>query len=344
MSHIPSILLGSLVQKHSIRQPVLRTSDDFYPGVIGSHSFHVYVNTLNQILFSCLDVAPDWDMFQTHDSVYGPLHAFARAFSGGAVFLTDIPGKHRIETLKNLAVPVVNSAALHTILPDHPAVALDPYFEFGSRRVFQIETTTRKGECRVRGFVNLDPTTAAFLLIPASELGITKPYILLAGSSNTTLQSSPNIEKSSVERTHIVLKIPSCQFVSFSAIPLEEAPFGEFAITMTDHYMGSGAILSSRVELPPTDALKSCKLEFEVGWLGLYRLFVYSKSVNVQVGAFSIGDAYFSVSMNQKNGMLNWDSECLRFNLLELVKRMPNKEEGVYDKAAITIGISFNWE
>lgn len=80
----------------------VRTSDDFCPDVPASHPWHVWANAHNCILLQFLNVLPDWDMFQTADE-YAGFHAAARCVSGGPIYITDVPGEHKVEIIRQIS-------------------------------------------------------------------------------------------------------------------------------------------------------------------------------------------------------------------------------------------------
>ena len=73
----------------------VRSSDDFFPDVPGSHPWHLWANAHNCILLQLMSVLPDWDMFQTAHE-YAGFHAAARCVSGGPIYITDVPREHDI--------------------------------------------------------------------------------------------------------------------------------------------------------------------------------------------------------------------------------------------------------
>lgn len=100
MSQTPAIIFRN--QLPTDQPPILlRNSDDFFPEVPSSHTWHVFSNANNALLNQHLNCVPDWDMFQTvHE--YSSFHAAARCVSGGPVYITDIPGKHNIPLIKEM--------------------------------------------------------------------------------------------------------------------------------------------------------------------------------------------------------------------------------------------------
>ena len=93
-----------------------RVSDDFYPTNNASHTVHLanvaYIST-----FMGEVVVPDWDMFHSLGDA-GPLHAAARAVGGCPVYVSDAPGKHDFNLLRQLVFP--SGKVLRAKLPGRP--------------------------------------------------------------------------------------------------------------------------------------------------------------------------------------------------------------------------------
>lgn len=95
---------------------VARASDDFYPRDRSSITPHIANCAYNALFMSPL-VQPDWDMFQTlHEAA--DLHAAARVVSGGAIYISDKPGQHNFDVLRQLVLP--NGSILRPLLPGRP--------------------------------------------------------------------------------------------------------------------------------------------------------------------------------------------------------------------------------
>uniref|UniRef100_A0A2P2JPX3 galactinol--sucrose galactosyltransferase n=1 Tax=Rhizophora mucronata TaxID=61149 RepID=A0A2P2JPX3_RHIMU len=82
---------------------VVRASDDFYPQDPISHTIHIAAVAYNSVFLGEF-MQPDWDMFHSLHSA-AEYHASARAISGGPVYVSDAPGKHNFELLKELVLP-----------------------------------------------------------------------------------------------------------------------------------------------------------------------------------------------------------------------------------------------
>ncbi|KAG1172996.1 hypothetical protein G6F71_005969 [Rhizopus microsporus] len=99
MSLTPYILFNPVLSCKT--KCTFRSSDDFFPDVIDSHPWHIYVNAINALWLRCYPVIPDWDMFQS-DHAFGEYHASSRAISGGPIYITDNLGKHSLPLIEAL--------------------------------------------------------------------------------------------------------------------------------------------------------------------------------------------------------------------------------------------------
>ena len=100
MSQIPQILFHTQLPTNLPRL-LVRNSGDFFPNVPESHPWHIFCNAHNALFTQHLNVLPDWDMFQTsHPWAY--FHAAARCVSGGPVYMTDVPGKHDLNLIRQM--------------------------------------------------------------------------------------------------------------------------------------------------------------------------------------------------------------------------------------------------
>jgi hypothetical protein len=100
MSQTPQLIFHSQLPSNKPRI-LLRNSDDFFPEVPASHPWHIFCNAHNALFNQYLNILPDWDMFQTAHS-YGAYHAAARCVSGGPIYITDVPGQHDVNLIRQM--------------------------------------------------------------------------------------------------------------------------------------------------------------------------------------------------------------------------------------------------
>ncbi|KAL1897225.1 hypothetical protein Cpir12675_002407 [Ceratocystis pirilliformis] len=124
MSQTPQIIFHSQLLRN--KPPVVvRNSDDFFPRVPTSHPWHVWTNAYNSLMTHYLNAVPDWDMFQT-DHEYAGFHAAARCVSGGPIYITDTPGQHNLNLIKQITGKTTRGRTV-IFRPNTVARAADPY-------------------------------------------------------------------------------------------------------------------------------------------------------------------------------------------------------------------------
>lgn len=137
MSQTPQIIFHSQLPNN--RPPIMvRNSDDFFPDVASSHTWHVWTNAHNALLGQYLNILPDWDMFQTvHD--YSSFHAAARCVSGGPIYITDVPGEHDIDLINQMTGPTPRGKTV-IFRPSVMGKTLDQYIDYDEEVLLKIGT------------------------------------------------------------------------------------------------------------------------------------------------------------------------------------------------------------
>lgn len=135
MSQVPQIIFHSHVPTDKPRL-ILRNSDDFFPDVESSHTWHVFCNAHNALFTQRLNVVPDWDMFQTSHP-YAFFHAAARCVSGGPIYITDVPGKHNFDLINQMAAPTTKGKMV-ILRPSVLGAAQDIYHNFNEGHILKV--------------------------------------------------------------------------------------------------------------------------------------------------------------------------------------------------------------
>ncbi|PWW74520.1 Glycoside Hydrolase Family 36 protein, partial [Tuber magnatum] len=174
MSHVPQILYTALLRddgmkvflRYSMAYPdtMLMHSKvdlDFYPNIPQSHSWHIFANAMNMILFGQLHIFPDWDMFQTSLLQYASIHAAARCLSGGPIFITDSPESHDRHLVSSMVSTAPSSKTPPRALrPSETAYAADPYLGYLSNRLLCVKNSylNANGRVHLLGVFNISST------------------------------------------------------------------------------------------------------------------------------------------------------------------------------------------
>lgn len=136
MSQTPQILFYSQLSQNK-PAILVRNSDDFFPDVETSHSWHVFVNANNSLFTQHLNLLPDWDMFQTVHS-YSGFHAAARCVSGGPICITDIPGQHDVGLINQMTGRTTRDKTV--IFRPNTGKSLDPYVGYDDEVLLKVGT------------------------------------------------------------------------------------------------------------------------------------------------------------------------------------------------------------
>ncbi|KNG90789.1 raffinose synthase protein Sip1 [Aspergillus nomiae NRRL 13137] len=139
MSMFPQAIFNSQLPTNKPTIP-LRNSDDFFPEVPASHTWHVFCNAHNALLTRYLNVLPDWDMFQTSHP-YASFHAAARCVSGGPIYITDEPGNHNISVINEITAPTTQGTTV-ILRPSLVGRTIDMYHDYSAGHVLRVGTYT----------------------------------------------------------------------------------------------------------------------------------------------------------------------------------------------------------
>ncbi|KAI5841576.1 raffinose synthase or seed imbibition protein Sip1-domain-containing protein [Morchella snyderi] len=218
MSHVPQILYHSLLPDDS--KPVFfRSSDDFYPNVPSTHSWHIFSNAMNMILFGQLNILPDWDMFQSSLPTYNTLHAAARCISGGPVFLTDIPGEHDVDLINSMVSPSPANAAPRALRPSKMAMASDPYVSYHAGKMLQVNNTHKHSS--LLGIFNISTMALTELINVKTSfhnLDQQKEYVIRAHTTGRMTEPRGVLDG---EDSFLVVSLEPSKWEIFTAVPVE---------------------------------------------------------------------------------------------------------------------------
>ncbi|KAK7223724.1 hypothetical protein V2G26_011727 [Clonostachys chloroleuca] len=273
MSLFPQAVFYSQLQptRPSFR---VRTSDDFFPHILDSHAWHVWANAQNCIFMQYLNIIPDWDMFQSVGD-YAGFHAAARCVSGGPVYITDVPGKHDLELLKQIAA--TNPLGRSTVFrPSVVGRSLLPFAGYKDGLFLQIGSyhgASGTGTS-ILGTFNVSDRALAELIPLSLFPGVTSSthYVVRAHSTGrVTAPISPN-----TAQEFVTCSLDVQGYEIFSAFPLvaiQSNQYGEVSIAnlgLLGKMTGCAAVISNRIERRSNGRLLIDTNIKAFGVLGLY--------------------------------------------------------------------------
>ena len=156
MSQAPPIIFHEQMRT-SNPQILVRNSDDFFPDIESSHPWHVFCNAHNALLTQHLNALPDWDMFQTSHP-WAWFHGAARCVSGGPVYITDTPGKHNTDLIKEMTAETITGKTV-ILRPHRVAKSSNAYRGYGERKLLKVNTFcgNSKEGISILGVFNISP-------------------------------------------------------------------------------------------------------------------------------------------------------------------------------------------
>ncbi|KAJ9263922.1 hypothetical protein DTO212C5_7340 [Paecilomyces variotii] len=283
MSMTPQLIFHSQMptNKPSI---LLRNSDDFFPDVPASHPWHVFCNAHNTLLTRHLNVVPDWDMFQTSHP-YASFHAASRCVSGGPIYITDEPGKHDIELIKQISAPTIRGNTV-ILRPSLVGRALDAYHDYNEGNVLRIGTYTgwAMTGSGILGLFNISPSDVSTIVplidFPGIHADSRGKYIVRAHTTGrVTDMMQPLAQDSLVAVTleqkgwEILTAYPTRSFTLSGSRGCDSVSDGVTHVAilgLLDKMTGVAAIVSSDIFI-----VENGRLRFDInlkalGTLGIY--------------------------------------------------------------------------
>ncbi|RIA90617.1 Glycoside Hydrolase Family 36 protein [Glomus cerebriforme] len=254
MANSPSIIQNILSNKKILsgeHMPLYRNSDDYYPDIEESHSWHIYTNAMNNLFTSHLNCIPDWDMCQSYHE-YGEYHAAARAISGSPMYFTDIPNHHNKDIMEKCLVktPKKIMQLLRCEKSAIPSGNIDDLFIDLTKVDKLLKFTNQNGRINVLGLWNcrnknlIDHINISESFSFHKERGNVNKELVMYFVMNKEL----TLFKQSI---NVLIKKKSFEIILF--IPVDTLNIDNYYLKMTcigliNKYNGSKAILSNELK------------------------------------------------------------------------------------------------
>ncbi|KIW07354.1 uncharacterized protein PV09_02200 [Verruconis gallopava] len=271
MSQTPQILFHSQLPTNKPKL-LVRNSDDFFPDVESSHPWHIFCNAHNSLLTQHLNVLPDWDMFQTSHP-WAEFHAAARCLSGGPIYITDSPGQHNVDLIRQMTAktPRGNTVILR---PHRLGKSSQAYVGYEEPRLLKIETYVgaAKTGSGILGVFNVTQGTVSEIItlddIPGSEDG---EYIIRSHVAKTIGPPTTRADRKSI----IKMELGPKGYDILSATPLRrfQIKSGEVAIAslgLLGKLSGAAAIVGNDIYTERSGRLRAYTSFKALGIIGFY--------------------------------------------------------------------------
>ncbi|KAJ4164429.1 hypothetical protein LMH87_006105 [Akanthomyces muscarius] len=278
MAQFPQALFHAFMPR--IRSPVVaRNSDDYFPDEgPASHRWHVWANAHNSIFAQYLNVVPDWDMFQTSHA-FADFHAAARCLSGGPIYITDKPGQHNLELLRQVASSTTLGKTI-ILRPSVVGIALDPYLDFNSGALLKIGSYhgSQSGGISLMGVFQTSEVRNSCLTLLSEFRGISELDSYVVRAYTTGRLSKPL--RFTNGQSPALLTTPSVKgYEIYTAYELTTFPSRHFGVMgvanlgLIDKMTGCAAIEASRILMDSKISVTS-----KLRALGVFGVYISSLS------------------------------------------------------------------
>ncbi|KAK3330070.1 raffinose synthase or seed imbibition protein Sip1-domain-containing protein [Apodospora peruviana] len=279
MSQTPQIIFHSQLLRNRPAVVCRNATDDFFPDVLPAklHAWHIWANAHNSVLSQHLNVLPDWGVFQT-TGPYAGFHAAARCVSGGPVYITDVPGKHNIELIRQMTGPTPRGKTV-IFRPSVVGRTVEPYDDYDDGRTSSLlKIGTYHGRAGtgtgILGVFNVSDRQLGELIPLRRFSGVLPSEHYVVRSHVTGRVTDPLKTSSRAAYISVCLDVRGYDILtSFPLTPFERKSRGVVFVGnlgLTDKMTGCVAILSSTSTLLENGRVLVDTTLKALGVLGLY--------------------------------------------------------------------------
>ncbi|KAH7244535.1 glycoside hydrolase family 36 protein [Fusarium redolens] len=263
ISQTPQALFRCYLRKDQSRT-VVQNSDNFFPEI----------NAHNSILTQHLNILPDWDMFQTVNQ-YAGFHAAARCISGGTIYITDIPGKHDTDLVREMTGSTPDGKTVVLRLSSI-GKSVQPYSRYKDDLLLKLGAYYGPLRSPVLAIFNIStrPLTELLPFSSFPNIESTKSYVVRAHSTGTV--SVPTETEGSSSSAIFTSSLNVRGYDIFTAYPLQMftvGTCGQIGISnmgLLGKMTGCAGVISSSIERYPNQRILLTTELKALGTLGVY--------------------------------------------------------------------------
>ena len=273
MSQFPQCIFHTQLPTNK-PQFMVRNSDDFFPDIPSSHPYHIFTNALNSIFTSHLNTLPDWDMFQTYHD-YSAYHAAGRCISGGPIYITDEPGKHNLDLIRQMTAQDIQGKTV-VLRPSTVGKSVNVYTAYEEEKLLKVGTFVGgKGGTSIVALFNVSKRLLMELVNLSCFPGIEKgqQYVVRAHTTGE-LSSAMSLDS---PLPILCVEVDVKGYEIFSAYPLQSFQIGTKESVSTQvavlgllgKMTGAAAVLKTETRVDHGRLFISTNLK-ALGRLGIY--------------------------------------------------------------------------
>ncbi|KAK1757368.1 raffinose synthase Sip1 [Echria macrotheca] len=273
MSQAPQMLFSSQLPNNKPAM-VVRNSDDYFPNVPSSHPWHIWANAYNSLLTMHLNVVADWDMFQTAHP-FSEFHAAARCVSGGPVYITDVPGHHNIDLIREIT-GVTTRGKTVVFRPSVVGRAIDPYTSYEDLSLLKVGAYHGRAATGtpILGIFNVSSQPLTELIHLSRFSGVLSELEYVVRSHRTGQVSAPLAPGSAGSLVTVSVGVQGYDILCAFPLTSFEAPSGDkLSVTnlgLVGKMTGCAAILSTKCTVLENGRLFVDTTLKALGVLGIY--------------------------------------------------------------------------
>ncbi|KAI9879587.1 MAG: hypothetical protein M1830_008037 [Pleopsidium flavum] len=288
--------------------------------VPASHPWHIFTNAHNSLLTQHLNILPDWDMFQTSHP-YSSFHAAGRCVSGGPIYITDEPGRHDIDLIRQMTAP--NPRGKTVILrPMTIGKTVHAYVSYDEERLLRVGTFTgsKATGTGILGIFNVSQRSLSDL-VPLREFpGIEEDgsYVIRAHSTGEISNALKPGDKLALVLLDVAVKgweilssYPLQSFTLKGSRGLQNQVTKVAVLGLLGKMTGAAAVINSDIYIESNGRLRIWTSLKALGVLGIFISDLATRSIEESFMIMILGEVipFHTVRASKSNKVLEIDIE-----------------------------------